>query len=130
MSMMIIYLEQFLNKNPKSLTFCRYYRKMCLLPSGANKQICREYVLELLKYHNKESLFKNLLLTQSPFHYIDPVLLRWKKRQLRTVADGTCYVNPKENDSTSDPVKQQQLLIGAEWSVLQYTSTKKKQRLQ
>lgn len=34
---------------------------MCLEPFGANRQISREYVLELLKYHNKESLFRNLL---------------------------------------------------------------------
>lgn len=38
---------------------------MCLLPSGANRQISREYVLELLKYHDKKMLFIRLLLSES-----------------------------------------------------------------
>lgn len=37
---------------------------MCLQCFGANKQISREYVLELLKYHNKKILFQNLLETE------------------------------------------------------------------
>lgn len=101
---------------------------MCLLPSGANKQICREYVLELLKYHNKKTLFENLLLMPSPFHPIDPVQLQWKKNQLRPVViDGASLSYPNYNEKNSMKLP---LLIGSEWSVIEYVSTKKKQRLQ
>ncbi|XP_037034994.1 uncharacterized protein LOC119073545 isoform X3 [Bradysia coprophila] len=60
-----------------------YYRQMCLLPSGKNKQICREYVLELLKYHNKKSLFEDMLMM--PSCTLDPVVLQWRKRPIRRI---------------------------------------------
>ncbi|KAJ6644158.1 CCA tRNA nucleotidyltransferase 1, mitochondrial [Pseudolycoriella hygida] len=38
-----------------------YYQALCADSFADNQEICREYVLELLKYHNKVDLFRKLL---------------------------------------------------------------------
>ncbi|KAG4075335.1 hypothetical protein HA402_003126 [Bradysia odoriphaga] len=85
-----------------------YYRGMCLLPSGKNKQISREYVLELLKYHNKKLLFENMLIMPSPSCILDPVILQWKKSQLRgtdiEVTDGM-HDSSSEHSGNADGKK-------------------------
>lgn len=98
---------------------------MCLLPSGNNKQISREYVLELLKYHNKKIIFENLLLMDRPSNPIVPALLRLKKGQLRRIA-----AKGAANDIfyQSDIEMKEAAVLEMEWSGKKYTSPNKKQK--
>lgn len=43
-------------------SFCSYYQRMCLQPIRGNKNVTKEYVLELLNYNNKPELMKELIL--------------------------------------------------------------------
>lgn len=102
---------------------------MCLLPSGVNKQISREYVLELLKYHNKRILFHSLLLMESPSRTIDPIALQRQKSKLRrTTVEAVATKRVKDswyqNEDDGFSVKESIL------SGIKYSSSMKKQRLQ
>ncbi|XP_037034992.1 CCA tRNA nucleotidyltransferase 1, mitochondrial-like isoform X1 [Bradysia coprophila] len=104
-----------------------YYRQMCLLPSGKNKQICREYVLELLKYHNKKSLFEDMLMM--PSCTLDPAVLQWQKKQLKRIdieATDGMHDSSSEHSNNADGMKEPPF-IRHKWTAMK--SSKKKQRL-
>ncbi|KAG4075371.1 hypothetical protein HA402_003162 [Bradysia odoriphaga] len=116
----------------RHIDYLTYYRQISLLKSGKNKQISREYVLELLKYHNKKLLFENMLIMPSPSCILDPVVLQWQKSQLRRIdieATDGMHDSSFEHSDNADGMKEPSFLRH-KWTAMRYASSKKKQRLQ